>query len=301
MRAGFIAREMGAGLRRNLTMSIAVVMVSTISLFFLGAGLLLQQQVGILKGQWYDRVQVSLFLCGQASPAEACPTGAFTSEQRDAIRAQLEASPLVQEVFYESQEQAYRNFLRMYDTSLTADVTPEVLPESFRVRLAEPDRYEQVRAAFAGAPGVEDVPDQRAVLAPLFAAFDAITALALALSGFMLVCMVLLVSTAIRLTAFSRRREVGIMRLIGASRVMIQLPFVLEAVVATVTGALLAAATLYAAVRFGVSRLSARPDFTIRLVAGEDVLRHALPVMLAVGVLIAAVASLASLRRWLQV
>ena len=301
MRVGFVLREMGAGLRRNFTMTVAVVLVTMVSLFFFGLGLLVQQQVSILKGDWYDRVQVSVFLCGPVSTQEDCPTGAVTSAQRDALRGQLEASPLVDRVFYESQQDAYDNFLEQFDDAITENVTPDQLPESFRVRLTDPSRYQEVREQFSGQPGVEDVPDDRAVLGPLFAAMDGATRVALGLAALMLVCSVLLVSTTIRLTAFSRRREVSIMRLVGASRALIQLPFVLEGVIASLVGAVLASGALYALVEFGVGRLRERPDFTTRLVETSDVLFPTAPVMLGVGVVFAVVASLLSLRRWLKV
>ncbi|GAB3223869.1 permease-like cell division protein FtsX [Kineococcus gypseus] len=302
MRAGFVLREMGAGLRRNLTMTVAVVLVTMVSLFFFGLGLLVQQQVSILKGDWYDRVQVSIFLCGRDSPQEACPAGGITTEQRDAVRAQLEASPLVDEVFYESQQDAYENFLEQYDDpAITENVTAEQLPESFRVRLVDPSRYAEIREQFVGAPGVEQVPDDRAVLGPLFAAMDGATRVAIGLAALMLLCSVLLVSTTIRLTAFSRRREVSIMRLVGASRALIQLPFVLEGVIASLVGAVLASGVLYALVEYGVGRLGDRPDFTTRLVETGDVLWPTAPLMLGVGVVFAVFASLVSLRRWLKV
>ena len=301
MRIGFVLGEMAAGLRRNFTMTISVVLVTMVSLFFFGAGLLVQQQVSILKGDWYDRVQVSIFLCGSESPAAVCPDGAISDEQRDTIREQLEASPLVAQVFYESQQEAYQSFLEMYDSSFTDNVTADQLPESFRVRLEDPQRYEEIREAFATVPGVEEVPDQRAILGPLFAALNGATVVALALAGLMLICALLLVSTTIRLTAFSRRRETGIMRLVGASRALIQLPFVLEGIVATLLGAALASGALWAMVEHGLGRLRDRPDFTTRLVGTHEVLTQALPLMFGVGFLIAIVASLISLRRWLRV
>jgi len=301
MRIGFVVGEMFTGLRRNFSMTLSVILVTMVSLFFFGAGLLVQQQVSILKGDWYDRVQVSIFLCGDDSPADTCPGGSITSTQRDALQTQLQSSPLVAQVFYESQEQAYDNFLEQFDPTVTANVTADQLPESFRVRLNDSSRYEEIRTQFAGSAGVEDVPDDRAVLGPLFAALDGATKVALGLAALMLLCSVLLVSTTIRLTAFSRRRETSIMRLVGASRLLIQLPFVLEGVIASLVGAVLASGALWAMVEFGIGRLRERPDFTTRLIDTSDVLFPTAPAMLAVGILFAVVASLISLRRWLKV
>ncbi|WP_432560780.1 permease-like cell division protein FtsX [Kineococcus sp. SYSU DK003] len=301
MRIGFVAGEMFAGLRRNFTMTLAVVLVTMVSLFFFGAGLLVQKQVDILKGDWYDRVQVSIFLCGSESPSENCPGGSISDEQRNTLRDALNAEPLVDEVFYESQQEAYQNFLEMYDTSFTANVTPDQLPESFRLRLTDPAQYQQVSEQFATYPGVEEVPDQRAILEPLFTVLNVATQIALGLAALMLLCSMMLVSTTIRLTAFSRRRETTIMRLVGASRALIQLPFVLEGVVASLVGGILASGALWAMVNFGVSRLQSRPGFTTRLIDTTDVLTQTGPIIVAVGVVFAIIASLFSLRRWLKV
>ncbi|MEZ0166772.1 permease-like cell division protein FtsX [Kineococcus sp. LSe6-4] len=301
MRLGFVLGEMATGLRRNFTMSVAVVLVTMVSLFFFGTGLLVQKQVGILKGEWYDRVQVSIFLCGDTSLDERCPGGSITDAQRDALRTQLQSDPRVERVYYESQQQALENFKETSVPAITDNLTADQLPESFRVRLVDPQQYREVSADYQTAAGVEDVPDQRAILQPLFTVLDVATNIALGLAALMLLCSMMLVSTTIRLTAFSRRRETTIMRLVGASRALIQLPFVLEGVVASLIGGVLASGALWAMVNFGVSRLQNRPGFTTRLVDTADVLTETGPIIIGVGVVFAIIASLFSLRRWLKV
>ncbi|MEZ0491194.1 permease-like cell division protein FtsX [Kineococcus sp. TBRC 1896] len=301
MRLGFVLGEMATGLRRNFTMSVAVVLVTMVSLFFFGTGLLVQKQVGILKGEWYDRVQVSIFLCGDTSLSERCPGGAITDAQRDALREQLQADPRVERVYYESQQQALENFREQSTPAVTDNLTADQLPESFRIRLIDPQQYRELSADYETAAGVEEVPDQRAILQPLFTVLDVATNIALGLAALMLLCSMMLVSTTIRLTAFSRRRETTIMRLVGASRALIQLPFVLEGVVASLIGGLLASGALWAMVNFGVSRLQNRPGFTTRLIDTSDVLTQTGPVIIVVGVVFAIIASLFSLRRWLKV
>ncbi|PRY14738.1 permease-like cell division protein FtsX [Kineococcus rhizosphaerae] len=301
MRIGFVVGEMFQGLRRNFTMTVAVVLVTMVSLFFFGTGLLVQKQVGILKGEWYDRVQVSIFMCGSDSPANLCPGGEITDAQRTALRDQLQADPRVDRVFYESKAQAYQNFKETNDSSITDKVTADQLPESFRVRLKDPQVYQTVSDDYRDVAGVEDVPDLRAILQPLFTVLDVATNIALGLAALMLLCSMMLVSTTIRLTAFSRRRETTIMRLVGASRALIQLPFVLEGVIASLIGGVLASGALWAMVEFGVSRLQNRPGFTTRLIDTHDVLTQTGPVMVGVGVVFAIIASLVSLRRWLKV
>ena len=304
MRLGFVLSEMGIGFRRNLTMAISVILVTMVSLFFFGAGLLVQKQVQILKGFWYDKVQVSVFLCGDVSTAPTCVDGRVTLQQREAVLADLETgalAPYVDRVWYESSQDAYDRLLEQFeDSEFIRNVTPDQLPESFRVKLTDPTKYQVIADHFQGTAGVEAVQDLRAVFAPLFRALDAATYVALVLAGLMLLCAVLLVSTTIRLTAFSRRREIGIMRLVGASRLFIQLPFVLEGVVATVLGAALASGALWAIAEKGLGQLGSDGQPQTRLVGTAEVL-ETLPYLFGLGVAVAVLASLVSLHRWLRV
>ncbi|MFK5691386.1 permease-like cell division protein FtsX [Ornithinimicrobium sp. LYQ92] len=267
MRPGFLLAEMGNGLRRNFSMFVSVVLVSMVSLFFLGIGLLAQAQVDTAKGYWYDRVQVSIFLCTpDSTDAAGCVSGAVTDEQREQIESDLQGlEPLVTEYFYESNEEAYQRFQEQFRNSSVLDSVPqESIPSSFRVNLADPGKYEVIRAAFEQAPGVDSVEDQREVVDRLFAFLGALSWGALALAVAMVVCAVLLISTTIRLTAWNRRREIAIQRMVGASAFSIHLPFVLETVVAMVLGSALAVGLLWFSVRFGVS------GYLSELLAGES-------------------------------
>lgn len=267
MRAGFLLGEVGNGLRRNTSMFVSVVLVTMVSLFFLGVGLLAQAQVSTAKGYWYDRVQVSIFLCTpDSTDAAGCVAGAVTPEQRDQIESDLEGlQPLVSEYFYESNEQAYQRFTEQFrNSSVLESVPQESIPASFRVNLSDPSKYDVIRAAFEQAPGVDTVEDQREVVDKLFTFLGALSWGALALAVAMVVCAVLLISTTIRLTAWTRRRETAIQRMVGASAFSIRLPFVLETVAATVLGAALAVVLLWATVRFGIT------GFVSELLAGES-------------------------------
>lgn len=267
MRPGFLLGEVANGLRRNVSMVVSVVLVTMVSLFFLGIGLLAQAQVDTAKGFWYDRVQVSIFLCTpDATEVASCADGAVTAEQRDQIAADLESlDPLVTEFFYESNQDAYERFREQFRNSPVLDSIPqEAIPESYRVNLSDPTRYEVIRAAFEQAPGVESVEDQREVVDKLFTFLGVLSVGALALAVAMVVCAVLLISTTIRLTAWSRRRETAIKRMVGASAFSIHLPFILETVLATLAGAALAITLLWATVRYGIT------GFLTELLAGDS-------------------------------
>ena len=140
-----------------------------VSVLFLGLDVLSQRQVDTMKDYWYDRVQVSIFLCTAKSDLPNCSAGAVTDPQRKEIRSQLSAmKPLVKSVFPESQQQAYDRLKEQYkDSPSYRDIKPEQMPESFRVQLSDPTKYDVITSSFIGAPGVGDVQDQRRIRLPV--------------------------------------------------------------------------------------------------------------------------------------
>jgi cell division transport system permease protein len=300
MRLQFILSEIWIGLRRNLSMAISVALVTMVSVLFLGLGVLTQLQVDTMKDYWYDRVQVSIFLCTAKSDLPNCSAGAVTGSQRREIRSQLVAmKPLVKNVFPESQLEAYNRLKEQYkDSPSYRDIKPEQMPESFRVQLSDPTKYDVITSSFVGAPGVGDVQDQRRILDPLFNVLRGLSFGALTLAGLMVLCSVLLVGTTIRQLAFSRRRETGIMRLVGASAFIIQLPFILETLVATVVGSALATGGLWALVRYGIGYLD--EELPINFITTAHVWMVT-PWIVAATALLATVTAWFTLRRYLRV
>jgi len=300
MRLQFILGEIWIGLRRNASMAISVTLVTMVSVLFLGLGVLSQRQVDTMKDYWYDRVQVSIFLCTAKSDLPNCSAGAVTAAQRTEIRSQLDAmKPLVKGVFPESQLEAYNRLKAQYkDSPSYRDIKPEQMPESFRVQLSDPTKYDVITSSFIGAPGVGDVQDQRRILDPLFNVLRGLSFTALALAGLMVLCSVLLVATTIRQTAFSRRRETGIMRLVGASAFIIQLPFILETLAATLVGSVLAIGLLYGMVRYGIGYLADK--LPINFIGVTDVWTVT-PLLLATAAVLAILTAWFTLRRYLRV
>jgi cell division transport system permease protein len=230
MRAKFVLSEVATGLFRNVTMTIAMVLTTAISLALLGAGGLLLTQVGKMKDVFYYKLEVSIFLKKDV-----------TAEQRNAIRSQLEKDPLVKEKQYESRQEAYKRFRVQFEDSpeLLKNVRPSALPESFRVKLHDPQSYEKAAQAYTNKAGVERVVDQRRILDRLFGVLDTLRSGALVIALVQGFAALLLIGNTIQVAAYSRRREVSIMRLVGASNWYIQLPFILEAAVAGLVGAVL--------------------------------------------------------------
>ena len=302
MRARFVLSEVGTGLRRNLTMTVAVIITVAVSLALFGVSLLVRAQVDTMKDFWYDRVEVSIFLCNDNSDTASCSAGAVTEAQRNQIRTDLESlRPLVEEIYYESQAEAYARFIEQYRNSPIVDnVTEDALPESFRVKLSDPTQYQVVASAFVGRPGVETVNDQRQFLDRFFQLLGGLQAIALVIAAAMLIVTVLLIVNTMRVAAFSRRRETGIMRLVGASNFYIQLPFLLEAAIAAFIGASLATAGLVLVKAFVIDQVLA-PAFQFTAFIGWDAVVAIAPLLFIVGIGLSALAAFLTLRKYLRV
>ncbi|MEA3041124.1 MAG: cell division transport system permease protein, partial [Sphingomonadales bacterium] len=274
---------------------------TAVSLAFFGFGLLFNRQVEEMKDFWYDKVEVSVFLCGQDSDAPSCAAGEVSQAQRDQIQGDLDAMPEVANVFYESKQQAYTRFKEQFKESAIADnVTADQMPESFRVKLKDPEKFPIVATAFAGRDGVEQVQDQKALLEKFFRVLNYLKAGAWGLALIMIVVAVLLISNTIRVAAFSRRRETGIMKLVGASSFSIQLPFLLEGAIAGLIGALMASGAI-ALFQSQVVERVARPAFPFTDFVDWGDFWYTVRWVIPLGVALAAFASFLTLRKYLRV
>jgi cell division transport system permease protein len=258
--------------------------------------------VSTMKDFWYDKVEVSIFLCSKGSDTPSCAGGTVTAAQRDQIKTDLEGlRPLVQDIYYESKDEAFKRFKDQFKNSPIVDnVSPNALPESFRVKLADPTKYDVVASAFAGRPGIEQVNDQRQILDKFFRLLGGLQLIALLIAMAMLVVTVLLIVNTMRVAAFSRRRETSIMRLVGASNFYIQLPFLLEAALAAGIGALLAIGTLIVTKAVLIDQVLS-PSFQFTAFVGWDAVATIAPVMLLVGIGLAGLAAFFTLRKYLRV
>lgn len=306
MRLQFMLGEIASGFRRNAAMMVSVIIVSMISLLFIGTGLLAQREVDLAKGYWYDKVQVSVFLCtAQSGDVPSCADGAATAAQTASIKRDLLAQqPLVEQVYYESSAQAYTRFKQQFASSpYLSQITQASMPAAFRVKLSDPSRYSDVASLFTGAAGVEAVSDQGKVLDTFFKILNLLSIGAVILAVVMGVCAILLITTTIRQVAFSRRRQVGIMRVVGASNSVIYLPFVIETLVATMIGAALAVGALWVLIHFGIERLfnhAGNNGDLVSLIGTGDLWAIA-PWMLIGTALLALLTSWLTLRRHLRV
>ena len=300
MRARFLISEVGIGLRRNFTMTFAVIITVAISLSLLGIGLLSYAQVGAMKDYWYNKIEVSVYLCGPLSESPSCSAGVVTPDQRLSIQKDLQALPVVANVYYESQTEAFARFEERFKNSAIAqNVTADQLPESFRVKLTDPTQFPVVVSAFSGRPGVDVVQDQRAILEKFFRLLGVLRNAALLVGLASVLTAALLISNTLRIAAFNRRRETGVMKLVGATSMSIQLPFLLEGVISALVGWAIATGLLAGLKSVIDSKVAPLLTFTKFFGWGEVWVSSAY--LLATGLVVSIAASVFTLRRYLKV
>jgi cell division transport system permease protein len=269
-------------------MVISVVLVTFISLTFVGAAILLQMQIGQMKGYWYDRAQVAVYMCTSTDNTGNCAQQEATPEQKDQVEAQLKSStlaPFIKQFEFESHDQAFTNFRKQFSDSPLNDPTQaDILIESL-----------------SSQAGVQAVEDQRRYLDQIFDVLNAASFTAIGLAVLMLIAAVLLIATTIRLSAFSRRRELGIMRLVGASNRFIQTPFILEGVFAALIGSVLAGGAVVAIVQFFVQGYLSSTLGTTTTLVGIDEAIVVVPILIVVGGVLAAASAGFAISRYLKV
>lgn len=303
MRVGLILAEALGGLRRNLSMVISVVLVTFVSLTFVGAAILMQAQIGTMRAYWTERAQVAVYMCSSVSEAETCLDGEATTEQVDHVRDELEGEALgslISDVRFETKEEAYAKLIDQIGEEQASVLTEDQMFETYWVTLKDPGQSQVIVEAFTGVAGVEQVADQLQYLDPLFSALTVATYIAVGIAALMLIAAVLLIATTIRLSAYARRKEIGIMRLVGASNRFIQTPFVLEGVFAAFLGSVLASAAVVAGIHFGVDGyLKGRVPFITTWVTMQDA-ATVVPVLILIGIVLAALSAGFAIRRWLR-
>ncbi|MBM0237767.1 ABC transporter permease [Micromonospora sp. ATA32] len=291
MRLKYVLSEVLVGLWRNVTMTIAMIITLAVSLTMLGASGLMYRQVGDMKDLYYKNIEVSIFLDTQVS-----------DQQRTDLDAKLKSDPLVREVTYVNKDEAYKRFQEMFQDApdLLSAVKADSLPESFRLKLVNPEQYKNIYDQYKDTAGVDEIVDQSRLLDKIFNVLTAIQNIALAAAIVMAVAALLLVANTIQVAAYSKRREVAVMKLVGASNWFIQAPFVLEAVVAGLIGSLLGLVALIAAKYLLFDGSLKALQGLLSPVTWSDIL-FMFPLMAGVGGLISAATAWITLRFYLRV
>jgi cell division transport system permease protein len=302
-RISYIALEAYRGFRRNALLATSMVIIVAISLTLLGVALLAGRQVDLYGGFWADKIEVSVFLAKDV-----------TQPQKDEIRRQLDAVAVVDQIYYESKDEAYQRFREQFKDSpdMVRNVSKDALPESFRIKLTDPEKFNLVHDQFCTSrrdannrevcdAGIDQVLDQRKLVERFFAVLNLLRNSFLVLAGVLGLAAVVLIAVTVRVAAFARRKETQIMKLVGASNTYIRLPFLAEGVFAGLLGALVA----FVFLRVGMYYLERIRDqvaiFEQLPLVGMSDFWSTWVVLLALGVLVSGVASLIALRRYVRI
>ena len=245
MRANFVMSGVAEGLRRNLLMSIALVLTTAVSLSFVAAAILTGVEINRFRDHYQGLLNVSIYLCDDTSSAPC--TQAITTAQRAALEQRLQSDSQITSVNYVSQQQAYELGLKTLDPTEAKFVEPGDLPASYTIKLKNIDRdYTAVADRYKDAPGVQQINNENETLKTILQLFSSGLLAAIIAASIVLVCAVILIAITIQVAAAQRRTETNIMRLVGASRWMTQLPFMLEAIIAAALGGLVALVAAWA-------------------------------------------------------
>src|ERR1700742_3415155 len=301
MRSNFVFQEIWVGLRRNLTMTVALIVVVAISLSLLGTGLLFVKQVNSTRTYWQSKVEISVYLCYADSANPDCH-GAVTTAQTQQLEQRLQSMSQVQKVTYVSQAAAWALYKAAFtnDQSYVSTLKETDMPPSLEIKLKNPSAdYNIVASAVTGAQGVDSVIDEMNILDKFYRLLDGARNAVLIIALILIVAAVLLVANTIRLSAFNRRRETAIMRLVGASNFYIQLPFLLEGAIAGLIGWAIAAGLLVAVKSLMLDSLEQYFSFNVGLSVGD--LIEVILFSMVVGVVLCGATSFLTLRRYLRI
>ena len=296
MRAGFLVNEVATGLRRNVTMTIAMILTTAISIGLFGGGMLVVRLADQSRDIYLDRVESQVFLNNDVSANDPTCDG----DACKALRSQIEARDDVKSVRFLNRDDAYTDAVTKFPEYKDV-ASKDSFPASFIVKLNNPEQHQDFDAAMRGQPGVLNVLNQKELIDRLFAVLDGLSRAAFAIAVVQAISAILLIANMVQVAAYTRRTEIGIMRMVGATRWYTQLPFLLEAVLAATIGVVLAILGLIvvralflnrALDQFYQANLIARIDYA-------DILYIA-PIMFGVGVAMAALTAYVTLRLYVR-
>lgn len=288
----YFARETGSNLWRNRLMTVAAILTVAVSLSLVGAALLLKQGAAKAEVEWQRGTQVAVWMQPGA-----------TQSQINAVNQQLGSMPYVHSCVYRNKSFDYQEAKHLLTPAEFASLTVPAMPTSFRCVPVQPSDAQLVIQRFNGYPGVRDV---TAPLQQIHTMEETITVLQwvfLSIAVVLLLSAAMLILNTIRMAIFARRREVSVMKLVGATNSFIRIPFMSEGLMQGLIGSLVAALIV-----FGLHALlnhlgnpnTPNAVLTQMRMSGWEVLGTDAVVVL-VGILIGSVGSGIAIRRFLDV
>lgn len=291
LRVNYFVDETVSNLRRNVLLTLAAVSTVSISLLLLGVVMVGGEVLTKMVSSWEGKVELNVFLRDEATPEEV-----------KALGTQIDGMPEVERKFFESKEQAFEEYKRMFKDSpaITENVDPNALPASYRIKLEDPNTAESVASRLQGQPGVDEVQFGGEAMKRLLKFTGVVRTILVIAIVLTLGAAILLIANTIRLGIYARRKEIGIMKLVGATNWFIRVPFIFEGTVQAALGALLASALIYAGKVFGLDRMQDAILFLPLTVSSGSIIRMFFT-LLAIGIVIGVFGSSLALRRFLEV
>ena len=297
MRFSFLFNEVLTGLRRNVTMTVAMILTTAISIGLFGGGLLVVRLADHSRGIYLDRVETQVFLTNDISADDAT----CESAPCKALREKIEKRNDVKSVRFLNRQDAYNDAIRKIPQFKDL-ASKDAFPASFVVKLENPEQHAEFDAAMQGQPGVDHVLNQKELIDRLFAVLDGLSNAAFAVALVQAVGAILLIANMVQVAAYTRRTEIGIMRLVGATRWYTQLPFLVEAIVAATARRRSSPSSACMVVRALFLDNALRQFYQAHLIAKVDYadILYISPLLLLVGVVMAGVTSYATLRLYVR-
>jgi cell division transport system permease protein len=305
-RFDYLFREVTTGLRRNGLVAFGAISTTFIALLLFGLALLISRQVGLIIEATTGNVEVAVYL-----------TDPVTIDTVHTLTQKLETLDIVESVDYQTKTEACEEFLRLFagQKALVQGVSCEPgknpLPASLRVKLGEPEQFRQVPAILGckqqdtgyvcASPGIDNVVDQHKIVDTLFKVTRILRVGVLVAAIVMLVSAAILIANTVRMGLFARRKEIGIMKLVGATNWRIRLPFLVEGLFESLIGATVAILFLFAMKVAFIDPLygSTALQF-IPWITNHDVVAI-IPWLAVAGAMVALIAGLVGMRRFLDV
>jgi cell division transport system permease protein len=300
LRVEYLFREVTSGLRRNGLVAFAAISTTFIALFLFGLALLISRQVSLMIEQTTGNVEVAVYL---SDPVNDDTVGNLTEK--------LQSLPVVDNVAYETKDEACARFKEIFEgqEALVNTVDCSKLPASLRVKMNDPEQFRQVAGVLGcnlgglscGQPGIDRVVDQSQFLDRLFAITRIFRVGVLMVAFLMLLSAAVLIANTVRMGLFARRKEIGIMKLVGATNWRIRIPFLVEGVVESLIGASLAVLLLFGMKVAFINPLYGRGGIEfVPWITNSDVLA-VIPWLIVAGVAVALLAGVVGMRRFLDV
>lgn len=291
LRMNYFLGETLSNLKRNLLLTLAAISTAALSLFLLGGVMVGGKIIDKMLTSWEGKVELNVFLREEITP-----------EQSKELGSAISSMPEVSKVFYESKDQAFNEYKKMFEDTpaIWQNVDPNALPASYRIKLKDPNTAQAVASRLEGRPGVDEVQYGGKAVKRLLRLIGVVRTGVLIATTILLGAAILLIANTIRLAVYARRKEIGIMKLVGATNWFIRVPFILEGMVAAAIGSVLAASIILAGKMLVLDQFQ-RDILFLPVTVGTDVVLQVFATLLVVGLAIGAIGSTVALRRFLEV